>query len=241
MKKLILIMIIGLNIFSANAEMISRTNSVDEETGETIITETYENEIDGKIERKIVGFNYPIVSYITDYYDEKNSEKISYSTIYDANVETNLYKIKETYYQEDSEKKKEIIEEKVIDNETRYVITTEFKSWNKEHIDNTVITSTIEGNNLNQIFYYTEESNLICKYIDFLEGVGPTYVREDLRDHPQLVQNVEYFFSYPNYSFFENCPYKMIVNYIDNPACEIKQQINTYNEDGTCIIECITN
>ena len=53
MKKLILTLIINISIFTLSAEILTREYTTDKETGEAVVIETYEDEKDEVIERRI--------------------------------------------------------------------------------------------------------------------------------------------------------------------------------------------
>lgn len=60
MKKQILSLTISLNLFTLSAEILTREYTTDKETGEAVVIETYEDEKDEVIERRIQGSELPV-------------------------------------------------------------------------------------------------------------------------------------------------------------------------------------
>ena len=75
MKKLILALIISINIFSISARTLTREYTTDKETGEAVVIETYEDEKDDVIERRIQGSELPVARIIKSIYSSAYSRR----------------------------------------------------------------------------------------------------------------------------------------------------------------------
>lgn len=232
MKKLILSLIISLNLFALSAEMLTREYTTDKETGEAVVIETYEDEEDGLIERRIQGSELPVARIIKEIFSSDNKYNYTYTITYNMNLVTGVFDKKEFFYNEKSLMKYSIATVKKEDDKYFIVINSDFKLNNSEHIEKTIDTVTLKGNNkVKSIFYYDQNKRLSQSYFEYDDN-RIVYVKSDYKTHPEGMKTLENYYSYPDYTRENEKPYLQIQTFENNPHGLLKL-VHTENPDGT--------
>ena len=250
MKKIIVLLIVTLRMFLVFPINVSNTTSIDEETGETIITGIYENEEDGLV-KKIMWVkgvpvpkymeDFSVVRYMEEYYGEGNSDGFTISKTYNYNLNTKSYDRMETYYREDSNRIVCCTIPELVNGKVRYVATIEYKPMNTENIDKEVCVLSEDRKPISKTVYYNENCDFISMYVEYLEDDRcPTYVKYEYRKDPNCKKYIESYYSYPDYKYSDNFPYKQIVIYENQPQGLISR-VQTQNDDGTYFIDFTSN
>lgn len=250
MKKIIVLLIVTLRMFLVFPINVSNTTSIDEETGETIITRIYENEEDGLVKKIMWMKSVPVLKYMEDfsvvrymeeYYGEGNSDGFTISKTYNYNLNTKSYDRMETYYREDSNRIVCCTIPELVNGKVRYVATIEYKPMNTENIDKEVCVLSEDRKPLCKTIYYNENCIKTCVYIEYQgNDKYPVYIRQDIRDNSDCIKTYETFYSFPNYNFDDNKPYKEIYTFF-NRSDGIIKKIVTQNGDGTFLDEIIAD
>ena len=105
MKRLLTALLIAINTLALSAEMLSREYATDEKTGEAVVIETYEDEKDNVIERRIQGSELPVARIIKSIYSPDNEYEYTYSVTYNINLKTGIFDKKGFFYNEKSIRK----------------------------------------------------------------------------------------------------------------------------------------
>lgn len=237
MKKLISVIIIGMNLLSVFAKPVSLSYTIDNETMETIVTTTYEDDDSDLIESKTWIKDFPMARYMEYYFGEKNEEKISYSKYYNYNLQTKKYEKVESYYREDSDIQKSYSIPTIINNKYCIVATFEYKTINEDNISKVITVFTENYKPLNKTIYYNDNIDEIYEYIEYLENEEcPSYIKHEYKNDKESRIALENYYLYPEYPFANRLPYKQIV-YYENQYQGLEKKIITQNSDGTYFVE----
>lgn len=250
MKKIIVLLIVTLRMFLVFPINVSNTTSIDEETGETIITGIYENEEDGLV-KKIMWMkgvpvlkymeDFSVVRYMEEYYGEGNSDGFTISKTYNYNLNTKSYDRMETYYREDSNRIVCCTIPELVNGKVRYVATIEYKPMNTENIDKEVCVLSEDRKPISKTVYYNENSILRSLYVEYMEDDKcPIYVKHEFRKDSRHKKTVESYYSYPDYKHSDENPYYQVVLYEDHPQ-GLKKRTLSHNDDGTYFVDFIVN
>ena len=241
MKKQILSLIISLNLFTLSAELLTREYTTDKETGEAVVIETYEDEKDEVIERRIQGSELPVARIIKSIYSPDNKYEYTYSVTYNINLKTGIFDKKEFFYNEKSIRKYSVTTIKKEGDELFLFAETEFKAGNNKNIERTEDTYTFEGSTrVKNIVYYNKNDEVIQTYWEYGKDELPVYFKEIYRKNLDGMKTLENYYSYPDYTYEKDNPYLQISTYENNPH-GIIQEIYKENSDGTHSHEYIVN
>ena len=237
MKKLILALIISLNIFSISARTLTRKYTTDKETGEAVVIETYEDEKDDVIERRIQGSELPVARIIKSIYSPDNEYEYTYSVTYNINLKTGIFDKKEFFYNEKSIRKYSVTTIKKEGEKLFLVANTDFKAGNNKNIAKTEDTYTFEESaRIKTIVYYDQNDEVSQTYWEYGKDEQPVYVREEYRINSEGLKSLEDYYSYPDYTFESNNSYLQIKTFENNPHGLLKL-VHTENPDGTYVHE----
>ena len=237
MKKLILALVISINIFTLSAKTLTREYTTDSETGEAVVIETYEDEEDGVIERRIQGSELPVARIIKSIYKPDNEYEYTYSVTYNINLKTGIFDKKEFFYNEKSIRKYSVTTIKKEGEELFLVAKTDYKPDNEKNIERTEDTYTFEGSaRIKTVVYYSQNDEVVQTYWEYGKDEQPIYVKEEYRINSEGLKSLEDYYSYPDYTFESNNSYLQIKTFENNPHGLLKL-VHTENPDGTYIHE----
>lgn len=241
MKKVIVLLLFLFNVTLICARNVSNTTSIDEKTGETIVTRKFEDEDDKLVERKMWISEYPVVRYMEEYYGEGNPGDFHICKTYNYNSLTQSYEKREISYVASSMKKTGNVIQIVVNGNIRYKSTVEYKPFNEEDIVTTIEIFTEAIKPLSKTIYYNENCINACVYIEYQgDDRFPVYIKQTLRDNSDFIESYESFYSFPNYSFDDDKPYKEILIFLNHPDGLIERTISQ-NGDDTFFDEYLIN